>query len=123
MASEFSVGWAITDRERAAIACIPDQEWTAAIDTTGDVCDVEEAAVAELSGLCTVPADDPEGMRIIVCRERPHPGAQLDALDERDGYRYTAHATDTPGGQLAHLDACHRAHARIAEPSPSTQHG
>ncbi|MBV9161249.1 MAG: transposase [Pseudonocardiales bacterium] len=35
-------------------------------------------------------------MRIIVRRERPHPGAQLDAFEERDGYRYTAHATDTP---------------------------
>ncbi len=34
-------------------------------------------------------------------------------------YRYTAHATDTasgaPGAQLAHLDARHRAHARIED--------
>jgi hypothetical protein len=42
-----------------------------------------------------------------------HPGAQLDAFEERDGHRYTAHATDTTGGQLAHLDDRHRTHARI----------
>jgi Transposase DDE domain group 1 len=54
-----------------------------------------------------------------VRRERPHPGAQLDAFEHRDGYRYTALATDTPigtpSGQLAHLDASHRAHARIED--------
>lgn len=109
------LGWAITDYERAAIADIPTQPWTAAIDTAGDVGDAQEVAVAELTGLLTVPADYPDGLRIIVRREPPHPGAQLDAFDERDGYRYTAHATDTPGGQVAHLDARHRAHARIED--------
>ena len=29
--------------------------------------------MAELTGLLTVPADYPKGMRIIVRRERPHP--------------------------------------------------
>jgi hypothetical protein len=43
-------------------------------------------------------------------RERPHPGAQFDAAEERDGRRYTAFVTDTPFGQLAALDARHRAH-------------
>jgi hypothetical protein len=51
----------------------------------------------------------------IVRRERPHPGAQLDAFEERDGWRYTAFATDTAFGQLAHLDARHRAHARVED--------
>jgi hypothetical protein len=46
---------------------------------------------------------------VIVRRERPHPGAQLDAFEEADGWRYTAFATDTRFGQLAHLDARHRA--------------
>jgi hypothetical protein len=48
-------------------------------------------------------------------RERPHPGAQLDAFEEADGWRYTAFATDTRFGQLAHLDARHRAHARVED--------
>jgi hypothetical protein len=53
--------------------------------------------------------------RVIVRRERPHPGAQLDAFEEADGWRYTAFATDTRFGQLAHLDARHRAHARVED--------
>jgi Transposase DDE domain group 1 len=44
-----------------------------------------------------------------------HPGAQLDAFEEADGWRYTAFATDTRSGQLAHLDARHRAHARVED--------
>ncbi len=54
-------------------------------------------------------------MRVIVRREHPHPGAQLDLFEQRDGWRYTAFATTTQGGQLAHLDARHRAHARIED--------
>jgi len=37
-------------------------------------------------------------MRVIVRRERPHPGAQL-RITDTDGHRYTAFATNTaPGG-------------------------
>ena len=57
----------------------------------------------------------PSGIRVIVRRERPHPGAQLDAFEEADGWRYTAFATDTRFGQLAHLDARHRADARVED--------
>ncbi|MDT7705073.1 MAG: hypothetical protein QOG20_680 [Pseudonocardiales bacterium] len=52
---------------------------------------------------------------MIVRRERPHPGAQLDACEEADGWRYTAFATSTAVGQLAHLDARHRAHVRVED--------
>jgi hypothetical protein len=52
-------------------------------------------------------------MRVIVRRERPHPGAQLDLLEEADGLCYTAFATDTATGRPAHLDARFRAHARV----------
>ncbi len=54
-------------------------------------------------------------MRVIVRRERPHPGAQLSLLEERDGYRYQAFATNTSVGQLAWLEARHRAHARVED--------
>jgi len=50
-----------------------------------------------------------------VRRERPHPGAQLDLIEERDGYRYTGFATDTRVGQHAWLDTRHRAHARVED--------
>jgi hypothetical protein len=73
--------------------------------------------VAELTGLLPAGtlADYPPGTRVLVRRERPHPGAQLDAFEERDGFRYQALATDTGVGQLAFLDARHRAHARIED--------
>jgi hypothetical protein len=51
----------------------------------------------------------------VSCEFCPHPGAQLDAFEEADGWRYTAFATDTPFGQLARLDARHRAHARVED--------
>ena len=112
---EFSVGWAITDRERTAIRALGERIWTAAIDTDGDPRD--GAAVAELTGLLpsTALAGYPDRTRVIVRRERPHPGAQLDLMEERDGWRYTCFATDTPIGQLAFLDARHRAHARVED--------
>ncbi|MDQ2839034.1 MAG: IS1380 family transposase, partial [Actinomycetota bacterium] len=113
--SEFSVGWAVTAREHAAIAALPKRAWTPAVDIDGDP--RESAAVTELTSL--LPAgmftDYPAGMRIIARRERPHPGAQLDLIEERDGWRYTCFATDTGIGQHAWLDARHRAHARVED--------
>ena len=47
-------------------------------------------------------------MRLIVRRERPHPGAQLDLFEHSTGWRYTAFATTSRAGQLAWLDARHR---------------
>ncbi len=54
-------------------------------------------------------------MRVIVRRERPHPGAQLSLFEERDGWRYQAFVTNTQAGQLAFLEARHRAHARVED--------
>ena len=58
----------------------------------------------------------PAGMRVIIRRERPHPGAQLSLFEEADGWRYQAVATNTSAvGQLAFLEARHRAHARVED--------
>ena len=54
-------------------------------------------------------------MRVIVRRERPHPGAQLTLFEERDGWRYTAFVTNTTTGALQWLEARHRAHARVED--------
>jgi hypothetical protein len=112
---EFSVGWAITERERTAITAIPKTVWADAVDADGGHRD--GAGLAEITGVLPARAlvGYPTGMRMIVRRERPHPGAQLDAFEERDGWRYTAFATDTAFGQLAQLDARHRAHARVED--------
>ena len=60
----------------------------------------EGGDVAELTGLLDPPGW-PTGMRVIVRRERPHPGAQLSLFEERDGWRYQAFVTNTASGQLA----------------------
>ena len=114
---EFSVGWTITGREHTAIALLRERDWTPAVDTDGKPRPLEEAAVAEITGLlpATTLAAYPAGTRVIVRRERPHPGAQLDLIEQRDGYRYTGFASDTRTGQHAFLDARHRAHARVED--------
>jgi DDE family transposase len=112
---EFSVGWAITEKERAAISAISDWVWTDAVDADGGHRD--GAGLAEITRVLPARAlaGYPCGTRVIVRRERPHPGAQLDAFEQADGWRYTAFATDTRFGQLARLDARHRAHARVED--------
>ena len=56
----------------------------------------------------------PEGMRVIVRKERPHPGAQL-RITDIDGHRFTCFATSTKGGQLADLELRHRRRARCED--------
>ena len=53
-------------------------------------------------------------MRVIVRKERPHPGAQLRFTDI-DGHRFTAFATDARKGQLADLELRHRRRARCED--------
>lgn len=112
---EYSVGFSITQTVRDAIALVPAKVWTPAIDATGEV--REGGDVAELTGLMDL-TKWPTGMRVIVRRERPHPGAQLSLFEERDGWRYQAVSTNTPeqpGVQLSFLEARHRAHARVED--------
>jgi hypothetical protein len=109
---EYSIGWAISEPERAAITALPASAWTPALDADGDI--RAGAEVAELTGLLDLPGW-PTGMRVLVRRERPHPGAQLSLFEERDGWRYTAFVTNTCTGQLQWLEARHRAHARVED--------
>ena len=66
------------------------------------------AGVAELTSRLEL-AGWPEGTRVIVRRERPHPGAQLSFTDH-DGHRFLATLTDLPGDPVA-LECLHRARA------------
>jgi len=68
---EYSVGFAITEKIREAIGLVPKNVWTPATDADGGV--REGGDVAELTGLLEL-TRWPEGMRVIVRRERPHPG-------------------------------------------------
>lgn len=112
---EFSVGFTMTKQVQNAIDALPKTAWTPAIEADGSPRD--GADIAEITGLLSDLADAgwPDRMRVIVRRERPHPGAQLSLFDQRNGLRYQAFATDTPTGQLAHLEARHRAHARVED--------
>jgi Transposase DDE domain group 1 len=109
---EYSLGGSIGEPERAAITALPGSAWSPAINADGGVRD--GADVAELTGLLAL-AGWPAGMRVIVRRERPHPGAQLSLFEEADGWRYTAFITNTPVGALQWLEARHRAHARVED--------
>lgn len=112
---EYSVGFAVTESVRDAITLVPKKAWTAAIDTDGDV--REHADVVEITGLLPDALREawPAGMRVIVRREHPHPGAQLSLFEERDGWRYQAFVTNTTIGQVGFLEARHRAHARVED--------
>lgn len=112
---EYSVGFAITEPVRTAIRQVPKKTWTRAVDADGEP--REGADVVEITGLLDpdLLAKWPDGMRVIVRRERPHPGAQLSLFEERDGWRYQAFVTNTQHGALAFLEARHRAHARVED--------
>lgn len=141
----YSVGWALGDRERAAIRLVPDQAWEIAVGVKGQVrerraddacanagcghreCWIEEAHVTELTGLLrTGPGGDqlenwPATMRVFARRERPHPGAKLSLFENEDGWRYTLWVTNLPEktrgwrGKTAYIDAAHRVHARVED--------
>jgi hypothetical protein len=112
---EFSVGYPVTDAVREAISTVPKWAWQVASTADGEV--REHADVVDITGLLDLSrwATDCPGMRVIVRRELPHPGATLDAFEVRDGYRYQAFTTNTRRGQIAFLDTRHRAHARVED--------
>ncbi|MFE3214742.1 IS1380 family transposase [Streptomyces antimycoticus] len=113
--ARFSVGHAITEPVRRAIQALPDQVWHPALEQDGSLRD--GAQTAELTGMVDL-TGYPDGTRIIVRRERPHPGAQLSLFDLDEGMRHQVFLTDTPiagGGPLQHLEVRHRAHARVED--------
>jgi hypothetical protein len=101
----------MADDVHAAILAIPKNAWTPACDSDRMV--RPGAWVAELTGMLNL-AGWPKGMRVIVRKERPHPGAQLRFTDI-GGRRFTCFATDTKGGQLADLELRHRLPARCED--------
>ncbi len=107
----YSVGFTITEEIQEAILAVPARAWTPAYDAGGQ--ERPGAWVAEITGMLDLPGW-PKGMRVIVRKERPHPGAQLRFTDI-DGHRFTAFATSTKGGQLADLELRHRRRARCED--------
>ncbi|MDX3486620.1 IS1380 family transposase [Streptomyces sp. ID05-18] len=106
----YSVGMTITDAIHQAVLKVPAPAWTPAVEPDGEIRD--GAWVAELDG--DVLAGWPQGMRLIVRKERPHPGAQLRIIDA-DGLRLTAFAANTTGLPIATLELRHRQRARAED--------
>jgi hypothetical protein len=113
----FSLGFPIGPNTQDAALAIPDDGWSPAYNIDGDPRD--GAWVAEITGMLNL-TTWPEGSRVFLRRERPHPGAQLRFTDT-DGHRFTAFITDTTGGQPANLEVHHRSHARVEDAHPLRQ--
>jgi len=107
----YSVGYDLTEAVRAAILKAPDDCWfsTSCQDGTarpnGEVCELT-------AGLDLLRW--PAGSRVIVRRERPHPGAQLTFTDH-DGYRFQATLTDQTSPDIRELERRHRARAQVED--------
>lgn len=108
---KYSIGLNLTDDICAAILALPEHIWQCAYDA--DHRPRPGAWVAELTGMLDL-SSWPKGMRVIVRRERPHPGAQLRFTDI-DGHRFTCFVTGTRHGQLADLELRHRRRARCED--------
>jgi hypothetical protein len=110
---QYSVGIYGRQPVLDALAALPRQAWRPAVD--GDGHPRDGAQVAELTRwLPATFTGWPPGMRIIVRRERPHPGAQLRITDHQ-GWRITMFATNTRGARLADLELRHRLRARAED--------
>jgi hypothetical protein len=107
----FSFGYDLTDTVRQTILQTPTDTWIAALDQDGT--ERENGQVVEITDNLSL-RSWPGGCRVIVRRERPHPGAQLSFTDI-DGYRFQAILTDQPGNDIAVLERRHRQRARVED--------
>ncbi|WP_409474122.1 IS1380 family transposase [Streptomyces sp. HC307] len=107
----YSVGMTITDAIHQAVLQVPVSAWTPAVEPDGEIRD--GAWVAEIDAGSDCLTGWPKGMRLIVRKERPHPGAQLRFTDA-DGMRLTF-ATNTTHAAIAELELRHRRRARAED--------
>jgi hypothetical protein len=111
----FSFGFPVDARVQRIVDAIPDSCWHPALEPGDGLRD--GAWVAEATTTIDL-SNWPAGSRLILRKERPHPGAQLRFTDA-DGMRITAVLTDTPPGivpgQAAGLELRHRQRARMED--------
>jgi hypothetical protein len=103
----YSVGYELTDQVRAAILKVPEDAWVSALATDGS--ERANGQIAEITNdldLSTWPTKS----RVIVRRERAHPGAQLSFTDH-DGHRFQAVLTDQPDPDIQLLERRQRQRA------------
>jgi Transposase DDE domain group 1 len=107
----FSFGYELSESVRAAILETPENAWIPALDQDGSARDNGE--VCEITARLQL-GSWPEGSRVIVRRERPHPGAQL-CFSDHNGYRFQAILSDQPEQDIAVLECRHRQRARVED--------
>lgn len=107
----FSVGFCITESVRAAITDLPEHAWVGALEQDGSK--RKNGQVAEITDLVDL-STWPKGSRLIVRRERAHPGAQLSFTDH-EGHRFQVIMTDQTDEDIATLECRHRQRARVED--------
>lgn len=107
----FSVGYELTGPVRTAILQVPEDAWVPALDQDGS--ERKNGQVVEITSSVDL-SSWPAGSRLIVRRERPHPGAQLSFTDH-DGHRFQAILTDQPDKNIAQVECRHRQHAHVED--------
>jgi hypothetical protein len=107
----YSVGFELSEPVRAAILKIPEAAWIASLATDGTP--RPNGQIAEITSLLDL-TSWPTGSRVIVRRERAHPGAQLSFTDH-DGHRFQAVLTDQPDPDTQTLELRHRQRARCED--------
>ncbi len=107
----YSIGYELTEKVRGAILTIPTDAWIGALDQDGSA--RKNGEVCEITGMVDL-SGWPEDSRLIVRRERPHPGAQMSFIDH-DGYRFQAILTDQADPDIAVLECRHRQHAHVED--------
>ena len=99
----FLVGFDLFAGVREAILSLPEDAWRPAIRQDGE--QREGAQVAEITHVERLDLSPwPDGSRVIIRRERPHPGAQLTFTDT-DGHRFQATLTDLQGDAVE-IESC-----------------
>jgi len=106
----FSVGYDLGETVREAVLQIADDSWVCALDQDGSP--RPNGQVAEITEHLDL-ASWPTGARVLVRRERAHPGAQLSFTDV-EGHRFQAILTDQ-GGDIAQIERRHRGRARVED--------
>lgn len=105
----FCCGKNLTAELAKVVVSVPTRRWRTTISADGAE-EREVGQVAEITDLVDLSAW-PEGTRMLVRKEAPHPGAQLTFTDV-DGHRYQVFITNHPSKDISFLEALYRGRGR-----------